>query len=468
MSVDFKKFDVAEDEDDEVAFKVEKVTSVNVDDVIATPGPVILMFMPSWVPRGYSRPWIQNFGAAAEALEGRATFGRVNALGELLFKFNYLFKFKFKFKCVNALGEPKLLERFEIFPDQMSQRDGNESTPVYRIFNDGGWMIPESFGHYEVMQGKPMADLVVRMEDVCDTQPCPSVHAFREESELNLVIGRREWSVVAIGMKESDALSGPLSNASRSLQVLGAPPVGVGWMAGGLAFNAFQSLLGSMVKLDLKTVEFPALILIRVPGAPEDAPAGAAPPIMIVQAAVARPRGGKKFKNDELKATIAGWGLKAKGIQEGWEWSNVNLALRCSVPSVLLQLSTASRTKDDVGAETPDAVALQAMHSLNGDNDLPAIQLLLNVGSKSGSAAIQHMAREYGLPLATADKPSLAVIHKERAYTFTNDFTVSEDANKAKKFVADVISGKIRASVRSQKVPTVRHGPGSGQIDTVV
>ena len=48
------------------------------------------------------------------------------------------------------------------------------------------------------------------------------------------------------------------------------------------AVDVAQSLLGSMAKLDLKTVDYPAMILIRVPGAPEDSPAGAAPPIMIV------------------------------------------------------------------------------------------------------------------------------------------------------------------------------------------
>jgi hypothetical protein len=104
MSVDFKRFDAggalppppppprglwprtgwgggdgcgaADEDEDEAMFKVERVTSNNVDDVIAGPGTVVLQFHPDWVPAPYARHWVQGFGQAAEALEGRATFGR--------------------------------------------------------------------------------------------------------------------------------------------------------------------------------------------------------------------------------------------------------------------------------------------------------------------------------------------------------------------------------------------------------
>eukprot|EP01050_Picozoa_sp_SAG11_P035606 SAG11_NODE_13140_length_668_cov_0.917399_1_plen_54_part_00 len=38
---------------------------------------------------------------------------------------------------------------------------------------------------------------------------------------------------------------------------------------------------------------------------------------MVVSAAVVRPAKGKKFKKQELKGAIAGWGMKAKGVQVG-------------------------------------------------------------------------------------------------------------------------------------------------------
>ena len=137
-----------------------------------------------------------------------------------------------------------------------------------------------------------------------------------------------------------------------------------------------------------------------------------------MSAAVARPLNGKKFKKAELKAIIgadsfeallivllplfwitmtahsflsavhhtAGWGMKNKGLQDEWTADTVRLALRCNVPTVLLQLPAGVGRDAEEGS--PEAAALGAVYALGGDNDLPAVQMLL----RSGTKQVQHSA----------------------------------------------------------------------------
>lgn len=56
---------------------------------------------------------------------------------------------------------------------------------------------------------------------------------------------------------------------------MGVPPlhgrakgVGIGWVGGGAVFSTLQAQLRGLPKIELEAIEYPALLLLQVPGAP--------------------------------------------------------------------------------------------------------------------------------------------------------------------------------------------------------
>ena len=465
MRVDFKsKFDRDdENEDDDVwgshEFKVERVTDGNVDDVISESGRiVILMFFPTWVHPHFSHYWAHAFASAAQAMEGRATLAVVNGLAE---------------------SAVPVIKRFKV---KLSQADGNGSRPIYRVFVDGGKIIPEGYnGENDAQQ---LVDFVTRLEGVCDDTPCPAVHKLVAEADLELLMGRHELSAIAVGMKESDALQGALTNITRSLQALNPPPytarakgVGVGWCGGGPAFNMLSTQLKGMPEIDLQDVDFPAILLVRVPGAPDGSDAGMTPPIMTTAASVIRPADGKKFKKAELKAAIGGWGFKQQGIVTEGGLGHVQLAAACGVSTAVLALGTeaeAVEATDDSDSGTAASVeadenqlALEGLRAFNSDNRSAPLQALVHrAHDQRGADAIRRLSDKYGW--SPARVPALAIVRGEKLYAYPTSKYGELSLETIRKFAKDVAANKgMKSALRSEKASSAK-GPGSGEVDRVV
>ena len=213
------------------------------------------------------------------------------------------------------------------------------------------------------------------------------------------------------------------------MQAVGHPPysarakgVGVGWCGGGAAFNMLNAQLQGMPKIELKDIDFPALILVRVPGAPAGSDEGMAPPIMTTAATVVRPAG-KKFKKAELKAAIAGWGeqsremtcclrcfsdrlpcaasspgFKHEGVHEEWDVAHVLHATRCGAGTAILA-AIADGDGESADADGPNRLALEALRAFNADNASAPVQALLhNVSSAKEWQAdrLSRLSRHYG------------------------------------------------------------------------
>lgn len=494
MRVDFKsKFDRSDaDDDDDIwashEFRVERVTDANVDDVISTPGIVILLFFPSWVHPQFSHYWAHNFAGAAQALEGRATLAVVNGLAE---------------------SAAPVLKRYNV---QLSQQDGNSSRPVYRVFVDGGKLIPE--GYSGETDGQQLIAFVERLEGVCDDPPCPAVHQLISEADLELLMGRHELSAIAVGMKEADGLRGALANVTRSLQAVGSPPynarakgVGVGWVGGGPAFNMLSSQLQGMPKINLQDIDFPAILLVRVPGAPDGSDPGMAPPIMTTAASIVRPADGKKFKKAELEAGIGGWGFKNQGVVAEGSLEHVHHATRCGVSTVVLALGEdggdvmaaasddsdsqedAKTAEGDQGTDEPDpqepgaieaeavtaanTIALEGLREFNAHNRSAPLQALVHRASDGrGADALRRLAAQYGW--SPSHFPALAIIRGDKVFAYPDHKGHNKygalNAQTIRAFAADFGAKKVKPVLRSEQptAPGQLAGPGSGEVDRVV
>ena len=476
MRVDFKsKFDRnADTEDDDVwasqEYRVEKVTEKNADDVIKTSGIVILLFFPSWVHPQFSHYWAHNFAGAAQALEGRATLAVVNGLAE---------------------SAAPVIKRFGV---QLSQQDGNSSRPVYRVFVDGGKMIPE--GYPGETDGQQLIEFVQRLEGVCDAPPCPAVHKLIAEADMELLMGRHELSAIAVGMKESDGLTGALANVTRSLQAVGPPPynarakgVGVGWIGGGPAFNMLNSQLQGLPKINLQDIDYPAILLVRVPGAPDGTDSGMAPPIMTTAATVIRPADGKKFKKAELKAAIGGWGFKNQGVVEEGTLGHIHLATRCGVDTVVLALgpdgdahAESEQGADNTEGETepepepepepelepqaPNTMALQGLRAFNADNKTAPLQALVHrVADSRGRDALRRLSEHYGW--SPARLPALAILRGSKVFAYPDQKYGPLSAQTIRAFASDFAAKKVKSVLRSEQ-PSAAKGAGTGEVDRVV
>ena len=460
VRVDFKsKFDRnADTEDDDVwaahEYRVERVTEKNVDDVIKTQGIVILMFFPSWVHPQFSHYWAHSFAGAAQALEGRATLAVVNGLAE---------------------SAAPVIKRFGV---QLSQQDGNSSRPVYRVFVDGGKMIPE--GYPGETEGQQLVDFVQRLEGVCDEPVCPAVHKLIAEADMELLMGRHELSAIAVGMKESEGLHGALANVTRSLQAVGPPPynarakgVGVGWIGGGPAFNMLNSQLQGLPKIHLQDIEYPAVLLVRVPGAPDGADSSMAPPIMVTAATVIRPADGKKFKKAELKSAIGGWGFKNQGVAAEGTLGHVHLANRCGVDTVVLALGAdrdvpikAEQSADNVEA-APNKIAIEGLHEFNADNRSAPLQALVHrVTDSRGADSLRRLSEHYGW--SPSRFPAFAILRGNKVFAYPDQKYGALSADTMRAFVADFAAKKVKSVLKSEQPSAETKGAGTGEVDRVV
>ena len=468
MKVDYKmKFDRDdEDAEDDVwsshEYRVEKVTQANVDDVITSARIVMLMFFPSWVHPQFSVHWAHQFALAAEALEGRAILASVNAQAETA---------------------ASVLARFRV---TISQHDGNYSEPVFRVLVDGGKLIPEGYAGGAAAQ--QLIEFVQRLEGVCDRTPCPAVHALKGAGDVDLLLGRHELTAIAVGFSETDALSGALTNVTRSLQAVGPPPykgrakgVGVGWVGDGPAFNTLLSQLKGIPKIDLRDFDFPALLLLRVPGAPaaDASESTMAPPIMVTTASVIRPENQKSFKKAELRSAIGGWGFKQEGVREDWGTRDVMLAQRCGVSTMFLLVSPeaapdllgqqASLTETAAEASA-DVAALRNLRAYALENRSVPMQILTAAGANDQSGRMQMLAAEYGWVPAVF--PALGIVRKGKLYALPvggggGKYDPALPVESIWAFARDVQASKFKALLRSD-VASPQAGPATGEVDRVV
>ena len=461
MTVDFKmKYD-RDDEDEDTAedvwasheYRVERVTQANADEVITATRIVVLLFFPVWVHPQYSVHWAHQFASAAEALEGRATLAVVNAQAE---------------------SAAPVVQRYGV---KLSPHDGNYSRPEFRVFVDGGKVIPE--GYTGDIAAEQLLAFVTRLEGVCDQTPCAPVHTLKTDSDIDLLLGRHELTAIATGFNEADGLHGSVANVTRSLQALGVPPyhrrakgVGVGWCGGANAFSTLQTQLNGMPKIDMRDIDFPALLLLRVPGAPDEGTTGGmAPPIMVVTASVIRPADGKKFKKAELKSAIAGWGFKNEGVKSNWGAADLSLATRSGVISVILVLSSqgAAAVLDedqpqiDETMHVHDAAGLRDFRAYVNSNQSAPVQTLA-----TGSGHTEHMALLTSYGWVPSTFPALVILRKSKLHAFPAHSKYGElSIESMLAFERDVCASKFKALLRSEQA-SAEAGPGTGEVDRVV